>query len=205
MSIRVDEDYHPTEVRREGAVIGELNIPASTAANTWTRLMPNGNNGAKVAGASNQINIGAIRADLFPRQIIGWRFKVLSEGYLQENQIDSIEMSGTDVILNFLRPLHWHDSLPTTGIEWVIFPLVDFKFGIGVLQSAPNNQELQLGVTADEAYSPDIKQFYRMQRENYQTHLHIRTAQVDKIFYRFAVETSGVNVLVWGEYEAQRI
>lgn len=205
MTIRVDEDYHQTEVRNEYALMGEINVPAGTTANSWERLMPHGNNGAKVANAANQLNIGALREDLFHREIIGWRLKILNEGYLQETQVDSIELDGSNIILNFLRQLYWHESLPATGIEWVLFPLVDFKFGIGLIQSAPNNQELQLGKCEEESYSPTIKPFWRFPRENYQQHVHIRTAQVDKLFYRFAQDTSGTNILSWGEYEATRV
>lgn len=185
--------------------MGQITIPAGAPADTWARLMPIGNNGAKVPNAANQVNIGPLREDLFPRQIVGWRFKVLTEGYLQENQIDSLELNASnEVILNLVKTLYWHDALPDTGIEWIIFPLVDFKFGFSVIQSAPNAQVVQLGLCAEELYSPEIKQFWQFPRENYSQHLYLRTAQVDKIFYRFAVETSGTNILAWGEYEATR-
>ena len=94
-----DRNYNVTPNRLGDPVGGLINIDVSEiTANTWYRLCPSGSAGAKVTGNRNQLNIGALRADVQNTRFYGWKLKILNPTH---------EVMTLDVMGHYQRrPMH---------------------------------------------------------------------------------------------------
>ena len=127
-SYQRDSNYRVTGIRK-GLAIGGNFDPGTLTADTWYRLMPSDDGGAKAAStvehSERTLNIGTVRADVVNAILTDWVLKILNVGYQREFEVESHDAAtATSVHLRLISAVQTvvdFKNLPA-AIEWVMYP-----------------------------------------------------------------------------------
>lgn len=186
-----DNNFVSTLIRSGIGIQGFLSLTADDlTANTWYRLMPNGNDGSPVTDEPDQLNIGTLRSDILT--VEGWHLNILNTGNFQEHNIRRLD----EEVAVLEKHIYAAGKLPADGVEYVIYPKIVNPFGINYA----GNQNIDIGIALTDVYAPaasDIKKVSDIQDGKL---LLYHFSRLDRIFYRFTTVTSGETyTLSWGE------
>ena len=186
----------PTPIRQGLAIGGKVSLAGSgLTANTWYRLMPNGDDGELVDGDDRRLTIGTLRSDIIA--IEGWNLIILNAGYVQHHVI--VDHIGTDVTLR--DPIQFREGMQNAELEdavhFVMFPTLLSSLGINY-KTGPDD-DIEIGISTSDAYTPTtVKPLDDISAGEL---LMLNFSRIDRIFYRFpVVDTSETYVLGWGEH-----
>lgn len=203
MALSVDENNKKLMTRGD-LCIGEFRTLAYGATEkpvkAWRRLMPHHNTAAVVTDAAHQLNITSVRSTIL--SLKDWYLEILSAGYQQKQRI--VAYAGG--IVTLAGPLKFYEGLKgLSGIEYVVYPILDFPLSIHHISSSDNNN-LEIGFTTEDVYAPTTVVKYAEIRRDFSVTL--PTRQVQKVFYRYTGTRSNADNatirMSWGEHSVQR-
>ena len=194
MTVALDANRNPLNIR-EGDPVGGYFVPASAQKSTtaWYRLMPNGDNGALVSGEERQFNITSIRSDIL--NVVNWNLIILNIGYLQQFKINSV----SSAILTLDKRIEYAEALgDLSGIEYVMYPTLDFPIGLHYQPTGNSDDHLEIGFAAENIYNPTPKKFFELEPRKSAM---IPSQQIQKLFYKFgSLTASETHNISWGEH-----
>ena len=183
---------------RDGDPIGGVFVPGATlAVDTWHRLMPHGS-ATHVDIEKDELDIGALRADILGANLSNWQLHILNDGYQAHYRVKKYdapsEILTADTInyesVNF-------SNLPTT-VSWVIRPHMIQPFTLHNRDSSTNAVEI--------GYSPNniSSSVIELAILPAGTSLLIPVSNIHKLFFRYAAIVAA-DVLEWGEHSYEKI
>jgi len=198
----IERNDRVTNIRLGSIVGGYYRPPSGLQANTWHRLMPQSDSGAKVSGDNRQLNIGTLRSDLRNADIIDWHVKVLTAGYE-----DHFVIENYDAVTGYAKmnaSLHGGniethiDRLPAS-YDFVLYPELLNEFCINYMGTATDT--LEIGYVAKDVLNPSATEVIKLTELSPGQLVTIRSRSIDKVFYRFPTfTTSAANDISWGEH-----
>ena len=202
MTLAMDANFK-TLMLREQLCVGEFLSLADGAdekpvGTDWVRLMPHNDDAELVDDEEKQLDITSVRDTIL--SIEGWNLEILNVGYQQKHQI--VEYNADDGIATFAEPIRYAEGLDgLSGIEYVLYPTVEFPLCVRFISSTANNQ-LEIGVTNADVYDPDTIVKYEQVKQ--EVSILLPTRQVQQIFYSFTGTRSQADAaditLSWGEH-----
>ena len=204
MALKKDENFNVTNTLDSDPPGGYHRVAgADLTEDLWYRLVPSGDDGAKVTGDRNQINIGTLRADVQNTNFNGWKFKILNPSHnIPVIDVSSITNAG---ICTLSKEPEYYDALPDSSIEWVLYPNLLFPFAI--VKDQDDGLSFELGIVEHERFATtaaEVRKIYKLYDEDFSNGIELRTTEVWKLFFR-TTETPGVKNLgfYWGEFSVE--
>lgn len=198
-----DSNYNVTPIRL-GSPIGGYYTPSSPAQNTWYRLMPESNTGAKVSGDDRQLEIGTLRSDVRNADITGWHLDILTQSYLDQFFIESYDAATGRATIDASRHggnIETHiKRLPST-YDFVLYPELILPLAINYMSSATD--DIEIGYVSDDVLNPtDVVKLVTLSPGEL---LVLPVNRVDRVFYRFTASSpASDNAISWGEHYVRK-
>ena len=195
-----DANFQVTPTRKGDPPGGIIDLPiADLTANQWDRLCPSGDSATIVTGNARQLTLGELRDDVKNTDFYDWKLKILNP----EVDISPIDVSHIDDstgLCTLREDIPYHSSLPA-AIEWVLYPVLYFPLLVVLEDNSPD--DIEVGIIKIDKYTPlatEVRRIYRMNQENSNNSVAVRTDRVDKVFYRFpSLSASGTETIIWSE------
>ena len=194
-----DQNHVAVPIREGVGVGGKLLIDVSAlTANTWYRLMPNGNNAEIESSDSHTLKIGALRDDLL--DVAGWLLNILNDGYSQ--QLGIVEYDAVSEKVRLKDPIEHAEGLTAaslnTAIEFVMYPHLLSPLGVSLDEDAGAN--IEFGVTKGTRFNSANLTIKPIQVLRPGRPLILPFSRIDHLFYRFATLPTSNTFLYWGEH-----